>query len=138
MRQPRRGDSGEKRHDVDLPVATGLLQNAAHMRADCVSGSAAIGGNVFHGFSGGEIACDACLGRRQIKQGLHQFDRRRLRQGHSGQHEHSSAADEDVTRRLANGNDMHNHHRVSIDVANREGTYARIAIQIDCRDRIPQ
>ena len=66
-RQPRRGNRGEKRDDVGLPVAAGLFQNAAHMRADCVRGNAAIGGNVVHGFAGGETAGDARLGGRQIK-----------------------------------------------------------------------
>jgi len=51
VRQPRRGNRGEKRHDVDLSVAAGLFQNATHMRPDCVRGSAAIPGDGVHSFS---------------------------------------------------------------------------------------
>jgi len=51
MRQPRRGNRGQKRDDVGLPVAAGFFQHAANMRADGVRGRAAIRGNVVHGFA---------------------------------------------------------------------------------------
>jgi hypothetical protein len=47
----------------------------------------------FDGFADGETAGDARLGGRQVKQGLHQFDRGCLRQGHGGQEERGSRAD---------------------------------------------
>jgi hypothetical protein len=46
-------------------MAAGFFQNTAEVRADGVWRNAAIGGNVFYGFSGGEAAGDARLGGRQ-------------------------------------------------------------------------
>jgi hypothetical protein len=61
VRQPRRGNRGQKRDDVSLPVAAGFFQHAAHMREDRIARDAAIRSDVFHGFAGGESAGDARL-----------------------------------------------------------------------------
>ena len=136
-RQPRRGNRGEKSDDFDLAIAAGLFQHAAHMGTDGVRRNAAIGGNVVHGFSGGETASNARLGGREIEQGLYEFDGRRLWQGDGSQDKRGGAADKDVARRQADGNDMRDHHRFRAGVADREGSHPA-GRHVNGRDRVAQ
>ena len=54
------------------------------------------------------------------------------------QDEYGGAADENVARRQANGNDMRDHHRFGVGIADREGAHAGAARHINGRDRVPQ
>ena len=92
-RQPHRRNRREKRDDVGLAVAASFFQDAADVRADCVRRSAAVNGDVFHGFAGGKKAGDARLGRGQIEQGLNEFDGRRLRHCDGRQDKRGGAAE---------------------------------------------
>ena len=48
------------------------------------------------------------------------------------------AAHEDVTRRQADGNDMRDHHRVSVGAAHSERTHGRDVCNIERLDRLAE
>jgi len=73
------GDPRQERHHFDLAIAARLLQNATHVSPYSAQRNAAIRSDVLHGLARRETARDARFSGRQIEQGLHELDRRRLR-----------------------------------------------------------
>jgi hypothetical protein len=132
----RPGDASQQRDHFGLAIAAGFRQHPANMGPDRVQRNAAIRGDVLDSFARRKTACDPRFGRRQIEQRLHQLDGRCLRSRYRHDGQHGGATQKNVARRETNRDDMRDHGRLSVGVAEREGPDPRSAFRIDVGDRV--
>ena len=120
-------------HDFALPVAAGLLQHAADMRANSRHRDAAIRGDRLDGLACRELTRNARLGGRQVEQRLHEFDRWRFGRCYRRQREHAGGAHKNVARRQAYGYDVSDHDMFCVYVVDGERPDARRSLRAgDC------